>query len=37
MTQPNLRGALVRLGLERLKQTVQVMAEPSRAPEDKDS
>ncbi len=28
MTQPNLRGALVRLGLERLKQTVQVMAEP---------
>jgi cAMP-dependent protein kinase regulator len=37
MTQPNLRGALVRLGLERLKQTVQVMAEPSRAPEDEDS
>ncbi|MCY1017367.1 cyclic nucleotide-binding domain-containing protein [Pyxidicoccus sp. MSG2] len=34
MTQPNLRGALVRLGLQRLKQTVQVMAEPSRAPED---
>ncbi|MFP2908051.1 cyclic nucleotide-binding domain-containing protein [Pyxidicoccus sp. 3LFB2] len=29
MTQPNLRGALVRLGLERLKHTVQVMAEPS--------
>ena len=29
LTQPNLRGALVRLGLERLKQTVQVMAETS--------
>lgn len=35
MTQPNLRGALVRLGLERLKQTVQVMAEPPRSPDDK--
>ncbi|WP_164017778.1 cyclic nucleotide-binding domain-containing protein [Pyxidicoccus trucidator] len=32
MTQPNLRGALVRLGLQRLKQTVQVMAEPSSPP-----
>ena len=37
MTQPNLRGALVRLGLQRLKQTVQVMAEPSRPPDDKDA
>lgn len=37
MTQPNLRGALVRLGLERLKQTVQVMAEPSRTPGDTDT
>jgi len=37
MTQPNLRGALVRLGLERLKQTVQVMAEPTRPADDKDA
>lgn len=37
MTQPNLRGALVRLGLERLKQTVQVMAEPSSPTGGKDS
>ena len=29
LVQPNLRGALVRLGLERLKQTVRVIAEPS--------
>ncbi|MFP2930202.1 cyclic nucleotide-binding domain-containing protein [Pyxidicoccus sp. 3LG] len=32
LSQPNLRGALVRLGLERLKKTLQVMAEP--APSD---
>jgi cAMP-dependent protein kinase regulator len=29
LVQPNLRGALVRLGLERLKQTVKVMAGPT--------
>ncbi|MCP3136232.1 cyclic nucleotide-binding domain-containing protein [Pyxidicoccus xibeiensis] len=38
LSQPNLRGALVRLGLERLKKTIQVMAEPSPPGKDgKDS
>ncbi|NMO16026.1 cyclic nucleotide-binding domain-containing protein [Pyxidicoccus fallax] len=37
LIQPNLRGALVRLGLERLKQTVRVMAEPTRPSDDKDA
>lgn len=34
LVQPNLRGALVRLGLERLKQTVKVMAQPASPAED---
>ena len=37
LVQPNVRGALVRLGLERLKQTVKVMAEPSRPSDDPQS
>ena len=35
--QPNLRGALVRLGLERLKQTVKVMAEPNHSSGNNDT
>ncbi|MBZ4422980.1 cyclic nucleotide-binding domain-containing protein [Myxococcus sp. RHSTA-1-4] len=35
--QPNLRGALVRLGLERLKQTVKVMAEPNHSSDNNDT